>query len=132
MLHDPRNQIGQGARYRCPICNAPISIKSTGRKRKYCSKACRDGAYRDRVFRVLGTTRYPPSARGQNPDFSPTKSKAQSADSSSPRSPVNAPIEVLGHQCLPWPNPVRGGRARLIANAIAVELTARWPRGGAR
>jgi hypothetical protein len=75
MLHDPRNQIGQGARYRCPICNAPISIKSTGRKRKYCSKACRDGAYRDRVFRVLGTTRYPPIGSRAKPRFFSNKIK---------------------------------------------------------
>ncbi len=36
-------------RNRCPLCGAPLPRSERGRRRRFCSPACRQHAYRERV-----------------------------------------------------------------------------------
>jgi hypothetical protein len=38
---------------RCPRCRSPLPCQATGRRRKYCSPACRQAAYRKRRKRSV-------------------------------------------------------------------------------
>jgi hypothetical protein len=124
MLLDPRIKTGEGARYRCPVCYSPIAIKRTGVRRRFCSDRCQGVARRERDF---ATKVAPYTGDTANPTFSPTKSIPCKGSFADPRSSAEAPIGVLGHRNRPWPNPQHGNRAKLITNAIATELAARWP-----
>jgi site-specific DNA-methyltransferase (adenine-specific) len=41
------------SKYRCPRCGHPLTIQATGRRRRYCSNACRQAAYWRRSRRSI-------------------------------------------------------------------------------
>ena len=134
MLFNSRTEIGQGARRRCPVCNLPISIKSTGRPAKFCSDGCRQESFRltgrpefrDK-FHDSSVTPYVGSALPRNPKKTSTNSaicEGTLADRASPLIAVG-----LGCHVAPQPPEQSTERARLILRAIRLEFAARWSRG---
>jgi hypothetical protein len=119
-MRAPSYESGQGARRLCATCGLPISIKSTGRTRRFCSDRCQGLERRKRNFaskmgRYTGDT--------ENPDFSSTKSATCKGTLADPRFPESAPLVGfglgLGRTAQPSPSD-------LIRKAIALELAARW------
>ena len=135
MLFNSRTEIGQGARRRCPVCNLPISIKSTGRPAKFCSDRCRQESFRltgrpefrDR-FHDSSVTPDTGSALPRNPKKSSANSINCEGSLADRGSAINAPIVVIGLGCHAGPQPPEESteRAALIRNAIRLEFAARW------
>jgi hypothetical protein len=123
---------GQGARYLCAECRKPIAISQIGRTAKYCAPACREQAYRQRVFRREGS--YYPTGPAQKPRRNPEKTPAKSTTSllrivAGP--PVSVANLLVGFNNTNPAKPLDPAERReLIKRAVEVELGARWPRGG--
>jgi hypothetical protein len=130
-MRAPNYPAGQGARRQCLGCGQPLTIRLTGRPRKFCSDRCRDEARRHPTILPQNSIseggRYHPSGRPQNPDFLSTKSTQKTAISADRASPVFA--IGLGVSSPPRPTP-DGQRAELIRRAVEVEMRVRWPRLG--
>jgi hypothetical protein len=109
------------APYRCQVCAVPLAIKpAAGRTKNYCSNRCRSTARSNANFRDFGVTMGRGSAATRNPPKNLGKTTANLAILAGQASSIGGPIWVLGgHHS--WCRPNRA-QARLIANAVAVEL----------
>jgi hypothetical protein len=125
-------EIGQGARHQCPGCGLPVTIKQTGRRRKFCSDLCRQQTHRATAFRDkkpdLTTSPTQTLGASRNLEKTSTKSTAKTdtlADRGFAESP---PIVAIGLGLHTPAQPVESSieRARLIQKAIRIELAARW------
>jgi hypothetical protein len=131
MLFVSKNEMGQGARRRCSICNFPINVKATGRTAKFCSATCRDTARRNANFEISGRARYPHQGEPRNPEKTPTISTPKIGLLANRAPAIRAPIVAIGLGCCTDAQPPERSseRAALIRNAIRAELAARWSRG---
>jgi hypothetical protein len=123
-------QDGHGNRVTCAHCGRLISPRRHAHRQKFCGATCREYARKSKNFAATGHTRgLPRSTRN-----TPANSMACEGQNRGPRSSVNGVLAAVGRglgnvEVVPTTD---GLRRQLIKNAIAAELSARWPTGGLR
>ena len=137
MLFNPKTEIGQGDRaskpaglhhgnrITCERCGRALAPKRGSRRQRFCSDACKFKAFRSKKW----ADRYQipdPQRSVQNSSTKPNGCKGIFADRALA---IKAPIVAIGLRIATAPQPPERSteRAKLIRNAIRVELKARWP-----